>query len=373
MISTWTGMAAFGLFLGAAAGFVMHRSGYCLAAMFRDPFLFRDFFLLRTLLLLVVVSMLSFEGARRAGLLPFYPFPLLGPPSLANLAGGFLFGIGMVLAGGCVVGTLYKMGAGGLASGFAFLGLIAGSALYAEIHPAWARFAKAGSIPVGGVTVPIALGIDPLIPVLAVAGPSALLFARWNREGKWTRNSPARGYLQPWIAALLLSAIGLASYLAVGMPLGITTSYAKIAAYLESAVFPDHVARLAFFRAVPLDVRSPATGLLLRGGAGPVLDAIGAVQFPVVGGIVLGSALSASLLGEFHVHRAVPASQRAIAFTGGTILGLASRMTPGCNVWHLLGGLPLLAFQSLLFLAGIVPGAWAGGRILLRLLAERRG
>lgn len=371
MISSPGYLAVFGLSLGATAGFVMHRSGYCLASMFRDPFLFRDFFLLRTLLLLVVVSMLSFEGARRAGLLPFYPFPLLGPPSLANLAGGVLFGIGMVLAGGCVVGTLYKMGAGSLASGFAFLGLIAGSALYAEIHPAWARVAKAASVPVPGVTVPLALGIDPLIPVLAVAGPSALLFARWSREGKWSRKSPARGYLQPWIAALLLSAIGLASSLAAGMPLGVTTSYAKIAAYLESALFPDHVARLAFFQAIPLDVRNPATGLLLHGGGGPAWDAISAIQFPVVGGIVLGSALSASLLGEFHVHRALPASQLATAFAGGTILGLASRMTPGCNVWHLLGGLPLFAFQSLLFLAGIVPGAWAGGTILRRLLAER--
>ena len=52
-----------------------------------------------------------------------------------------LLGVGMVLAGGCVVGTLYKMGAGGIGSVAAFGGLLAGSALYAGVHPAWASFA----------------------------------------------------------------------------------------------------------------------------------------------------------------------------------------------------------------------------------------
>ena len=45
----------------------------------------------------------------------------------------------MVLAGGCVVGTLYKMGSGSVASAVAFVGLLAGSALYGEWHPAVER------------------------------------------------------------------------------------------------------------------------------------------------------------------------------------------------------------------------------------------
>jgi uncharacterized membrane protein YedE/YeeE len=131
-----------GLLLGLVAGFVMHRSDYCVAAMFRDLFLFRTAAMLRILLWQIVVTMVFFEIARRLGWLPLYPFPLLGSPSLANVAGGFLFGIGMVLAGGCVVGTLYKMGAGSVASGLAFVGLILGSGLYAEFHPWWGAFSK---------------------------------------------------------------------------------------------------------------------------------------------------------------------------------------------------------------------------------------
>ena len=80
-------------------------------------------------------------------------------------------------------------------------------------------------------------------------------------------------------------------------------------------------------------------------------------------GIVLGSAASALLLGEWRVHRA-PARQLASALAGGVIMGFASRMAPTCNVWHLLGGLPILATSSFLFLAGLLPGAWIGGRLL---------
>jgi hypothetical protein len=43
-------------------------------------------------------------------------------------------------------------------------------------------------------------------------------------------------------------------------------------------------------------------------------------------------------------------------------------MTPGCNVWHLWGGLPLLTVQSILFVLGILPGAWLGGKILNQVL-----
>jgi len=59
-----------GLFLGLGAGFIMHRSDYCIAGMFRDLFLFRSLLKLRTLLLLMVSSMVLFELARQLGMLP---------------------------------------------------------------------------------------------------------------------------------------------------------------------------------------------------------------------------------------------------------------------------------------------------------------
>lgn len=360
----------FSLLMGVAAGFVMHRSDFCIAGMFRDRFLFGAVFKLRSLLLLVISSMVLFELARQLGWISMYPFPLFGSPSLANVVGGFIFGIGMVLAGGCVAGSLYKMGAGSMLSAVACAGLVAGSAVYAEFHPWWAGFISKTTIFKGKVTLPQILGIDPFLMILAVVLISAIYFQRCFRSGRMTRLTYAEGSLQPWHAALLLSVIGLLSCVFIGMPLGVTTAYAKIAAFAESIFSSAHVGELPFFQLQPLRYRQPMTGMLLSGGPGPYLDAIAMIQFPLVIGIVLGSALSSAVLKEFRIHAKAPLRQYLSAAVGGTIMGLASRMTPACNIWHLLGGLPILAAQSLLFLVGLLPGAWLGSVLLSRVVIK---
>ena len=364
-------LALSSLVLGLCAGAVMHRSDYCLAGMFRDLFLFRQTGKLRTLVLLIVVTMLLFELARLLGLLPNFPFPLYYSPSAANVVGGLLFGIGMVLAGGCVVGTLYRMCAGSTLSAVAFVGLIVGSAGYAEIFPFWSGFIKQTTFFPGIITLPQLLGVAPTLPVLLVAAAGVALVHRWRRRGLFFCSSAAKGFLPPWQAALLLAPISLLSALVVGMPLGVTTSFAKIGGWVERLIAPGRVEKSAFFQTVPLHYRLPLTGAELAGGPAPHFDAIAAIQFPLVAGIVLGSALSALLLGEWHIRRGIPARQLVSALTGGIIMGFASRMAPTCNVWHLLGGLPMLAASSLLFVLGLFPGAWLGGRLLTSFVIPR--
>jgi uncharacterized membrane protein YedE/YeeE len=371
LTQTYVYLAVASLVLGLAAGAVMHRADYCLAGMFRDLFLFRRFDKIRSLVVLVAVTMVLFEGARLLGLLTTYPFPLFYAPTLANVVGGLLFGVGMVLAGGCVVGTLYKMGAGSLISAVAFLGLIVGSAAYAGLFPFWSAFIKRTTFFPGRITVSQVLGVEPTVPVLVVAAAAGALVWRWQRQGNFRRDSAVAGDLQPWKAALLLALIGLLSAIFVGMPLGITSSYAKIGGWFERLVAPAYVDASGFFQAVPLHYKHPITGVDLAGGSGPRFDAIAAIQFPLLFGIVLGSAASALLLGEWHLRRGIPLRQLASALVGGVIMGLASRMAPTCNVWHLLGGLPMMAVSSLLFLAGLLPGAWLGGLLLTSFVLPR--
>lgn len=354
---------AFTLFaIGSAAGFVMHRSDFCLAGAFRDLFLFRQGRMLRILLLLAVVVMPLYEAGRLLGLFSV-PFPLFGPPSLVNPLGGLLFGVGMVLAGGCVVGTLYKMAAGRLTSLIAFAGLLAGSALYAEIHPWWVELARRGTLGTA-VTLPQMLDL-PSAPLLATVALGAWYWLRrWGRQGLLHQESYAEGHLQPWKAALWLAVLSFASALIVGMPMGVTTAYAKLAGMLEALFVPVHVANLAFFTTEPLNFTHPLWGITLRGGPGPRLDGIALAQFPLIAGILCGSAYSALRLGEWRFYTRVPIKQCLWAFVGGTLMALSARMAPACNVWHLMGGLPILAGQSLLFVAGLFPGAWLGSRLL---------
>jgi uncharacterized membrane protein YedE/YeeE len=344
----------------------MHRGDFCIAGMFRDLFLFRRTAALKALLLAAGLSALGFEAARAVGLLVAYPFPLLGAASLATVLGGLAFGIGMVLAGGCVVGCLYKLGAGSILGLVTLVGLVAGSTLYAEMHPWWSSLARSTAVLGPAITVPQALDLPPwllLVPLLVGAG---LLLARWTVRGDLVRTTYPEGYLQPWKTAASLATIGMLSYLLVGMPLGITTAYAKAGAYVESWLVPEHAEGLAYFRVESLDYVPPLTGTRVRGGPGPRLDAVAAVQFPLILGIVAGSALSALLLRELRVRLRLPWRQYVSALIGGILMGLAARMAPACNVWHLLGGLPILALQSLLFIAGMVPGAWVGSRLVAR-------
>ncbi|HZV82392.1 MAG TPA: YeeE/YedE family protein [Geobacteraceae bacterium] len=355
-----------GTLLGLAAGFIMHRADFCLAGMFRDLFLFRTAFKLRILLLLIITSMLLFETARLTGLLRIYPFPLLVSPSLAAPLGGMLFGTGMVLAGGCVVGSLYKAGAGSITSLVAIIGMVAGSAIFAELAPWWSSINRAATFLKGKITLADALGISPSLlsgVVLAVTLP---FFAAIYRRGGWVRPLYVEGSLQPWLAALLLALIGVVSAITIGMPLGITTSYAKAAAMAEAIVCPAHYESVTFFHSTPLQYTQPLTGTELRGGPGAELDAVALVQFPLIFGIVAGSTFSAARLREFSIHWKAPPRQYLSAVAGGILMGLASRMAAGCNVWHLLGGLPIMAMQSMLFLFGLLPGAWFGAKLLTR-------
>jgi len=366
--SVWLVMAGL-LVIGIVAGFLMHRSDFCMAGAFRDVFLFRSYRLIRPIVLLVCLSALLFEFCRLTGLLPGYPFPFFAPPAGVNLFGGMLFGLGMVMAGGCVVGVLYKMGSGNFLAVVAFLGLLAGSGLYAEIHSWWAPLARLTSFSTSAVTLPQWLGSSSILPVSLCIAVGGFYCWQWLRNGYWVNHNAAEGFIPLWVTASGLAMLGVLTVLLCGMPMGVTTSYAKGAALLESWLVPEHLASLPYFTESPVHYALPVDGVLRSGGAGPHFDILAIVQVPLIIGIIGGSWISAQLLGECRMIWKVPINQVVMVFVGGVIMALGSRMTPGCNVWHLWGGLPLLTMQSLLFVFGLLPGAWLGCKILQRVLA----
>jgi uncharacterized membrane protein YedE/YeeE len=336
----------------------MHRADFCLTCAFREPFLFRSFFMTRIVGFAVLLTAVWFEILRLSGAVPSVAG---GPPVWGNLAGGILFGIGMVLAGGCVVGTLYRMGAGNMPALAAFAGLLLGSAVYAELYPVLSPLA-ATTLGTRATTLPELLGLPPFPVVAAVLIPCAWLYARWARHGVLSRPGFARGYLAPWKAAAILSILSAAALLSTGMPLAITTFYAKLAAWGEAVFVPGHVASLDYFSIAPFRLTTP-WGVKLSGGAGPVLDSLAALQGPTVLGIVGGAFLSAVTLGEFKVYSSVPKRQYAMALAGGVLMALGSRLGLGCNVWYVLGAVPAFKLQGILFVLGLVPGSWAGARL----------
>ena len=363
-------IVAISLILGCACGVIMHRSDFCLAGAIRDFFLFGNSPLFPSLILLITLNMIFFELARLSGFVVYeLPSSLYGLPSLTTLFGGILFGIGMVLAGGCVVGVLYKAGAGSVSAFVAIVGLLIGSLLYVAIHPYWVSMAQLTRLS-AVATVPQLLGLNQTMTLFWVVVALGFFLVRRHRQNMLVRPSFVKNYLQPWKAAVLLALVSLISFATVGMPLGITSSYSKVGTFIAQYFAPTWISAQEFLQVLGFAYYSPIADTILRAGPGPYLDGLSVVQFPLIAGIVLGSFGSCVQMKKFSLHWNIPVVQFLSAFSGGMLMGMASRMSPACNVWHLLGGIPLLSLQSLLFFVGLFPGAWIGTRLLTRLVVR---
>ena len=137
-----------------------------------------------------------------------------------------------------------------------------------------------------------------------------------------------------------------------------------------TAIAPGHAATLGFFQREGISFSHPLLHLVLRGGGGPRLDDIALIQFPLILGITAGGTISALLLREFRIYARAPGRQYLSALCGGVIMGVASRLGPACNIWHLTGGLPVLALQSILFVAGLLPGTLVGAKLLVGMVLK---
>jgi hypothetical protein len=96
---------------GFAMGFIMHRSRLCFARSFREPFMTAEGDMTKAIILGLAV------GIPLASLLfqmkvidPYIAIP--ATYWVGSLTGGLIFGIGMIFAGGCASGSLWRMGEG---------------------------------------------------------------------------------------------------------------------------------------------------------------------------------------------------------------------------------------------------------------------
>lgn len=355
-----------GLLGGSLMGWMMQRADLCLVAMFRDYFIARLTYPLRCFACYWLLMALVVELGRWLALWPQLPWVWTGPANGAVLIGGFVFGVGMVWAGGCVFGTLYRMGNGQLLSWVAFGGILVGSALYAEIHPWWSGVGASLS---WGDQVLLAShwGLaQPLLlwPLLAVM---AFKVRGWWRQGKLKAMVRLPGQPSLLKALLVVGGVNLLLILLTAMPAGVTTGYTKLAATIENGIAPEHVASREYFQTRVLDYQLPFTSQQLTGTPGPGWDGIALLQWPLTAGVILGSAWARWRQGSWRLYWRMPLHQYVLVLVGGTLVGLGARLAYGCNIWYLLGELPLLTATSLLFGGGMLAGCWAGTKVLQRL------
>jgi uncharacterized protein len=101
--------------LGIGFGFILQRSRFCFTASMRDPYMTGSTTVTRAVLIAFAFTSIAFTAIKYGFFRVGMPIPGMGyvvPISVATGVGAFLFGIGMVIAGGCASGTLMRVGEG---------------------------------------------------------------------------------------------------------------------------------------------------------------------------------------------------------------------------------------------------------------------
>ena len=308
------------LAVGIVFGYVLQRGGFCLTRALSNAVLMRDGNILRAYLLALLVAIVGVQIIETLGLVDI---PLRPLRWLSNIVGGALFGVGMILSGGCSGGTWYRVGEGAAGAlvvlvGFAIGATTAGIGMLA---PARTMLQK----PVislgdgGAVTLTSVTGLSPWIVIAALV----VLGAIWLRRG---RPEPEHGKW-PWpitgVAVGMMITVGWWASAVGDRPVGIT--FAANTGYLLTYPMVGYPNRVTWSMLMAL-------------------------------GVPVGAFIAAWTTGTFG-WKWPAASSLAKIFGGGLLMGAAALVAEGCNINQGLTNSATLAVGSLLTFASMCAGA----------------
>jgi uncharacterized membrane protein YedE/YeeE len=165
------------MFLGFLIGLVMHRCRFCFVRAFRCPFMTGDADMIRVVAMSLFIyafgtMVIKWAGIRAEMVGVYQPF------WLGSLIGGVIFGIGMVLAGGCGSGSLWRAAEGHTKLWVALVSFgIAQSLVYTVLK-------KTGLLDKLGkaIFMPDAFTWQLTMPILGAILILWVLIANWNEK-----------------------------------------------------------------------------------------------------------------------------------------------------------------------------------------------
>jgi hypothetical protein len=294
------------------------------------------------------------------------------PVGLHTVFGGTLFGFGMVIAGSCVSGCLVRSGEGYVSQWGVLAGIIMGSALGAW-HLGWWYNSYINRMP--AVFLPGVLGWPAAVTlqfsVLALLYLLALKYERGPRF-EWSFNVPFVAYrkVPGWIrnaltprkkvwtyisGAAMLAVTGSLLFALWGYPWSITGGITHLSGWLScKAGFSP--SSWEYFRQ-PVYMERCTPGFFLNH---PILYLAVAMVF--------GSLFSSLSHREFRLRKPRAAKYVIWGLAGGVLMGYSSRIAFGCNIGALVGGIASFSLHGWVFALGLLAGAAAGGKFLMRYL-----
>lgn len=325
------------LAMGMALGWVLQRGRFCMNSAFRDTIFIQDYTYMRAYILALLIAIVGTNALSDMGLFkisaqPFWP--------LAHIIGGYVFGLGIVLAGGCGSGIWYRVGEGMLAAWVAVLGFFIGIAatmagVLKPIYVGMRSIMWLGDTPTLYQLVGNSMGIKWGVIAVIVAGGG--YFVSLSDPLKFGKQ---KGYY--WSVTGVL--IGL---IAVG-------------AFWASAVWGGGFARglsfttptIELFNAVTKGEATPSIFPLFQMGHIKVTWGV----FFIIG-VPFGAYLSARGLKEFS-WKCPPAKELLTVFGGSLIMGFGAAAALGCNMGQGITGVATLSVGSIIATLAIILGNW---------------
>jgi hypothetical protein len=319
----------------------------------------------------IVVSMLGFAVGDLLGWVQLNPKPLIWASALV---GGAVFGVGMVLAGGCVSGCLYKGATGNLNSLVALLAMPLGIGLveYGPLNGWFARLSQL-TVPAAGGG-PITLSSVTGLPFWALAllfGLVTLAVAVARRRAAASgspRDSSSPPLFRalgrpwrPWQAGVAIGLLALPAYLSSAAsgrnyPLGVTHGVLQASLLLTDAPV----------RHVVGPPPSPSSSQAAAANAAPPpRKAVVWWLVLVVGGLMAGAFLAGRLSGEARL-LPKPPEQVLVAIVGGFLVGAGAALATGCVIGNILSGWALMSVGMLLFGVVTILANWVTTVLYLR-------
>ena len=364
---------------GVAFGAISQRSRFCFVAGFRDLFLMRQGRMMRGIIAGLAVGSIGFAMIMAtvvpnpgSGVIPADAHIL--PLGIATVLGGLLFGFGMVLSGGCVSGSLYRMGEGYLGSWVAIGGVLLG--LYAlnrtwnwwwdnQISTDRISWLPTDLTYTGTILVTLALfglafyavswwerrgfrGTAVTIPVVSAApaerppGTTLSGLARRVFRDEWT----------PLVGGVALAAVNIVLFIRY-RPLGVVGELSRWTSDL-SATLGAGVGELQGISDIPGCVPRFVEGSWFS-------DA-----FMLNVGIIAGAFTAALLAREFRPR--VPRGPRRYvqSLAGGLVMGYGAGLGLGCTLGAFFSAIPSLALNGWIYAAALAVGAYWGTAFIRR-------
>jgi len=165
------------LLFGVVFGVIFQRSRFCLVRAFREPFMTGEADHTRAAALALTICMVGFSILKSMDLKDAkdWVFPGFW---LGGLLGGLLFGLGMVLAGGCGAGSIWRAGEGHVKLWVAVAFFAVGASLSRLILVQTQLLQKLGT----AVFLPSLIGWEGAMTLVAALMLSWYVFATWNER-----------------------------------------------------------------------------------------------------------------------------------------------------------------------------------------------